>query len=51
MVDGRWTLVGIVSWGHGCADAHKPGIYTNTANYIEWIEQKMTDSIRANSKK
>jgi len=32
-----FTVVGIVSAGHGCGGA-KPGLYTRVSGYIEWIE-------------
>ncbi|KAF5296756.1 hypothetical protein FQR65_LT10157 [Abscondita terminalis] len=33
-------LVGIVSTGDDCGSAEYPGIYTNVAEYIPWIENK-----------
>ncbi|MEJ1284854.1 coagulation factor XII (Hageman factor) [Cricetulus griseus] len=35
----RLTLRGIISWGSGCGDRNKPGVYTDVANYLAWIQE------------
>uniref|UniRef100_A0A3B3WJZ4 Coagulation factor IX n=1 Tax=Poecilia mexicana TaxID=48701 RepID=A0A3B3WJZ4_9TELE len=37
---GTWFLTGIVSWGEGCAQKGKYGIYTHVSRYYPWIVQK-----------
>ena len=36
--DGQTTLVGLVSWGYGCAQVGSPGIYARVSRQIEWIK-------------
>ena len=40
-VENKFYQAGIVSWGIGCGLKDVPGVYTNVANFIEWINNEM----------
>lgn len=43
--DGRFYLSGVVSWGMGCAAAKSPGVYTNTADFLDWIQSHVEKNL------
>lgn len=46
MVEGvkRWNLAGVTSYGEGCGQKGKYGIYTDVSAYLDWIHKTMEDN-------
>ncbi|XP_004373466.1 brain-specific serine protease 4 [Trichechus manatus latirostris] len=38
-VDGTWLLAGIISWGEGCAERNRPGVYISLTAHRSWVQR------------
>ena len=37
----KWVVIGVVSWGNGCAQKDQYGYYTRIHPFLDWIKETM----------
>ena len=42
---GHYTIIGVVSWGRGCAMEAAPGVYARVTKVMDWIQDNIRGTL------
>ena len=45
-VDGRWTVIGLTSWGYSCAKKDSPGVFSKVSSFVYMLKQDIGLSLQ-----
>jgi secreted trypsin-like serine protease len=43
--ENQYYLMGVVSYGYKCGKANHPGVYTRVTHFVDWIVDKIDNSL------
>ena len=42
---GHYTIIGVTSWGRGCAMETAPGVYARVTHVMDWIQENIKGTL------